>query len=60
MDKKIGYVEKKVPHVTGLATTDVLNTKISWVENKIPGVTELVEKLDCDAKTKDIERKYFE
>ena len=41
-----------------MATT-VLNTKTSEVQNKIPSVSGLVKKRDYDAKTKDIEEKYF-
>ena len=36
LQKKIGDVETKIPDVSGLATTTVLNTKIGEVERKIP------------------------
>ena len=39
-----------------MATT-VLNTNTSEIQNKVPSV--LVKKTDYDAKTKDIEEKYF-
>ena len=29
-------VDNKMPNLSGLVSTTVLNTKISWVENKIP------------------------
>ena len=35
MDKKIGDINKKIPDISALVTTTVLNTKISEVENKI-------------------------
>ena len=41
-----------------MATT-VLNTNTSEVQNKVPSVSGLVKKTDYDAKTKDIEEKYF-
>ena len=41
-----------------MATT-VLNTNTSEVQNKVPSISGLVKKTDYDAKTKDIEEKYF-
>ena len=43
---KITEIEAKIPRITGLATTSVLNT----VENKIPIVSDLIKKTDYDAK----------
>ena len=66
---------KKVPNVSGLVTTTLLDTKIGEVENKIPNtsglvtpaildtkngdVTGLVKKTDYNAKLSDIEKKSF-
>ena len=36
MNRKINEVENKIPDISGLVTTNVLNSKISEVENKIP------------------------
>ena len=36
MKKKIVDVDYKIPGISGLATTTVLNTKTDEVENKIP------------------------
>ena len=38
-------------------TASVLNTKIGEVENKIPVVSDLVQRIDYDVKTSDIEKK---
>ena len=35
LEKKIADVDKKVPEVSGLVTTTVLNSEIGEVENKI-------------------------
>ena len=42
LDKLIGDVENKIPDISGLATTAVLNTKIGEVENESPDVSGLV------------------
>ena len=34
LKKKIGDTDKKIPDLSGLVTTTVLNTKISEIENK--------------------------
>ena len=52
-EKQIGEVQNKIPDVSGLVTTTVFITKIGEVETKIPN---LVEKVNYDAKTLDIER----
>ena len=38
LEKTIGDVESKIPEVSGLAATAVLNTKIGEVGNKIPDI----------------------
>ena len=52
---KITETERKIPGITGLATTAALTA----VENKIPNVSNLVKKVDYYAKISDIESKYF-
>ena len=42
MEKKVGDVENKIPDISGLVTTTVLNTKTGEVENKIPDTSGLV------------------
>ena len=44
LEKTIGDVESKIPEVSGLAATAVLNTKIGEVGNKIPDISGLVKK----------------
>ena len=36
LEKKVGNIDKKIQHVSGLVTATTLNTKISEVDNKIP------------------------
>ena len=55
-EKKIEYVDEKIPDINGLVITAVLNSKIGVVKNKIPDVSDLVKKTDYDAKISDIER----
>ena len=43
MEKKIGDVENKMPHISGLVTPIVLKTKINEVGNKICDVSGLVK-----------------
>ena len=50
---------KKIPDVSGLVTTTVLNTKIEEVVNIILDVSGLVMKTDYNAKISDIVVKYF-
>ena len=50
----ITEIEGKIPSITGLATTAVLNA----IENKIINVSNIVKK-NCGAKILDIESKYF-
>ena len=51
---KIIEIEGKIPNITGLATTVVVNA----VENKITNVSNLVKKADYGAKILYIEAKY--
>ena len=46
--EKIGYIEKKIPDLTGLVPAAFVNAKISEAENKIPDVSTLVKKIDYD------------
>ena len=50
MEKKIGDVENKVPEISGLATTIVLNRKIREVEKKIPDISGLATATVLNAK----------
>ena len=59
LEEKIGDVDKKRPNVSGLVTTNFLNTKISKVENEIPNVSGVVQKSDYDAKITDIKGENF-
>ena len=58
-----GYVyynfENKISDLSGLATTNVLNTGIGEVENKIPDVSGLFKKTVSEDQISEIERKYF-
>ena len=58
-EKKIVDVDKKIPSLSGLMTTTVLNSKIIAIKNKIPNVSDLVKKTDYDAKISEIEVKYI-
>ena len=40
--EKMGDIDKKVPDVSALVTTTVLNTKVGEIENKIPDTSNLV------------------
>ena len=53
--KKFGVVENKIPDISGLLITAVLNTKIGKVENKIPNVSGLVTNAVLDTKTSEVE-----
>ena len=55
----IAQVERKMPNVSGLVTTTVLNTKIREVENKISITIDLVWKTNYHAKISDVEAKSF-
>ena len=41
MKKKNGKVENKIPDISGLATTAILNIIIGEIENQIPDTSEL-------------------
>ena len=56
LEKKIDVLIKKIPDVSDLATTTVLNTKIGEVENRILVVSGVVK---SNAKVSDIEKKSF-
>ena len=45
-DNKINEIERKIPSITGLATTAAL----SAIENKTPNASDLVKKTDYDTK----------
>ena len=52
---KITETERKIPSISGFATTAALNA----VENKTPNVSNPVTKTDYYTKMSDIEKKYF-
>ena len=56
--KGIDDVENKIPDISILVTTTVLNTKIGEAENKIPDFSGLVKRTDCDGKISDIRSFY--
>ena len=49
----------KIPGISGLVTTTVLNTKIGKFKNKIPVISDLVQKTDYVAKILQIRGKYL-
>ena len=57
MEKKIGDVDKKIPEVTGLVTTTVLDTKIGEVEHQIPDTSALVTTTVLDTKIGEVQKK---
>ena len=59
LKKIIGNVAKKVPDISGLVTTTVLDTKIKDVDSKITDLSGLVKKAHYDGKILQIEGKYF-
>ena len=59
LGKKIRDVHKKIPDVSNLVTTTVLNTKLSEVKSKKPVVSDLVKKADYESKTLEIVVKYI-
>ena len=58
VEKKIEILIK-IPDVSGLVTTTVIDTKIKEVDNKISDPSRLVKKTDYDAKILEIEGKCF-
>ena len=57
MEKNIGDVDKKIPEVSGLVTTTVLDTKIGEVENQIPDTSALVTATVLDTKIGEVQKK---
>ena len=57
LEKTIGDVDEKIPDVSGLVITTVLNAKIGEVENKIPDTGGLMTITVLDTKTGDIYNK---
>ena len=57
MEKKIGDVDKKIPEVSGVVTTTVLDTKIGEVENQIPDTGALVTTTVLDTKIGEVQKK---
>lgn len=58
MDKKIGDINKKIPDISALVTTTVLNTKING-ENKIPDTGDLVSTTVLNTKVELVKNKYL-
>ena len=48
---------KKIPDVSGLITTTVLNTKIGEIENKIPDMSGFVITKNVNTKIAEVENK---
>ena len=57
LEKTIGDVDEKIPDVSGLVITTVLNAKIGEVENKIPDTGGLMTTTVLDTKTGDVYNK---
>ena len=57
LEKTIGDVDEKMPDVSGLVITTVLNAKIGEVENKIPDTGGLMTITVLDTKTGDVYNK---
>ena len=57
LEKNIGEVENKIPDVSGLVTTAVLNTNIGEVENKIPDISALATTAVLNTKIGEVENK---
>ena len=49
---KITEIENKIPSVTGLVNTAVLDTKATEIENKIPDITNQAAKASLNAKSR--------
>ena len=54
-NNRITDIERKIPSITGLATTAALTA----VENEIPDDSNFVKKTDHDAEISDIKSEYF-
>ena len=57
LEEKNGEIGNKIPDVSGLVTTAVLNTKIGEVENNIPDVSGLVITAVLIRKTSKVDNK---
>ena len=57
LERKIGYVDRRIPYPSGLLTTTVLNTKISEGENKIPNTSDLVTTTVLNTKISEVHNK---
>ena len=58
-EKKLEMLIKKIPDISSLVTTAVLDTKIKEVDNEIPNLSGLVKKADYRTKISEIVGKYF-
>ena len=58
LEQKIGDVDKRIPDMSSLVTTTVLNTKISEVETKIPSTNGLVTTAVLTQKSVKLRTKY--
>ena len=56
-EKKIEYVDKKLPYTSRLVKNTDCNTKITDIENKIPSFTRSVTTAALNTKTTEIENK---
>ena len=57
LEKKTVDVDKKIPDVSGLVTTTILNTKFSKAEGKIPNTNGLVNTTAFNTKIGQVESK---
>ena len=57
LEKTVGDVDEKIPDVSGLVITTVLNAKIGEVENKLPDTGGLMTTTVLDTKTGDVYNK---
>ena len=49
--KKPAEIKNKMPSVTGLVTTTVMNTKATEIQNKIPDITNMTTKIYSEYKS---------
>ena len=49
--KKTAEIKNKMPSVTGLVTTTVMNTKATEIQNKIPDITNMTTKMYSEYKS---------
>ena len=57
LKKKVGNIDQKIPHVSGLTTTTILNTKISEADNKRLDTSCLVTTTVINTKIGEVENK---